>query len=120
MVTALDGLLARLDDIGLDPGTEPERNEGLLFPTRSVFWNNPAEAPPSAAPRAATRPAAPYRGPRHRTAAGRPGEWSRRRYLLARAWRHDGDGSRGSIHGDLGAVRDPGGGVLHRNDAGDT
>ena len=31
MVTALDGLLARLDDIGLDTGTEPQRNEGLLF-----------------------------------------------------------------------------------------
>lgn len=31
MVTALEGLLARLDDIGFDTGTEPERNEGLLF-----------------------------------------------------------------------------------------
>ena len=31
MVTALERLLDRLDDIGLDHGTEPERNEGLLF-----------------------------------------------------------------------------------------
>jgi cytochrome P450 len=31
MVTAFEGLLARLDDIGLDTGAEPERNEGLLF-----------------------------------------------------------------------------------------
>jgi cytochrome P450 len=31
MVTALDGLLARLDDIDFDTGTEAERNEGLLF-----------------------------------------------------------------------------------------
>jgi cytochrome P450 len=31
MVTAIEGLLARLDDIDLDTGTEPERNEGLLF-----------------------------------------------------------------------------------------
>jgi cytochrome P450 len=31
MVTAIEGLLARLDDIGLDTGAEPERNEGLLF-----------------------------------------------------------------------------------------
>ena len=31
MVTALDGLLARLDDIDFDIGTEAERNEGLLF-----------------------------------------------------------------------------------------
>jgi hypothetical protein len=30
-VTALDGLLARLDDIDFDTGTEAERNEGLLF-----------------------------------------------------------------------------------------
>jgi len=31
MVTAIEGLLARLDDIDLDTGAEPERNEGLLF-----------------------------------------------------------------------------------------
>jgi cytochrome P450 len=31
MVTAFERLLARLDDIGLDAGQEPERNEGLLF-----------------------------------------------------------------------------------------
>jgi cytochrome P450 len=31
MVTAVERLLARLDDIHLDPGKEPERNEGLLF-----------------------------------------------------------------------------------------
>ena len=31
MVTALDGLLARLDDIAFDTGSEAERNEGLLF-----------------------------------------------------------------------------------------
>jgi cytochrome P450 len=31
MVTAFERLLARLDDINLDTGTEPERNEGLLF-----------------------------------------------------------------------------------------
>jgi cytochrome P450 len=31
MVTAFEGLLARLDDIQLDAGTEPERNDGLLF-----------------------------------------------------------------------------------------
>jgi cytochrome P450 len=31
MVTAIEGLLARLDDIGLDTGAGPERNEGLLF-----------------------------------------------------------------------------------------
>jgi cytochrome P450 len=31
MVTALDGLLARLDDIDFDTGSEAERNEGLLF-----------------------------------------------------------------------------------------
>ena len=31
MVTAFERLLDRLDDIHLDPGREPERNEGLLF-----------------------------------------------------------------------------------------
>ena len=31
MVTAVERLLARLDDINLDPGQQPERNEGLLF-----------------------------------------------------------------------------------------
>lgn len=31
MVTAFERLLARLDDIHLDTGQEPERNEGLLF-----------------------------------------------------------------------------------------
>jgi cytochrome P450 len=31
MVTALERLLARLDDINLDTGQQPERNEGLLF-----------------------------------------------------------------------------------------
>ena len=31
MVTAFERLLARLDDIRLDTGQEPERNEGLLF-----------------------------------------------------------------------------------------
>ncbi len=31
MVTAFERLLARLDDIYLDAGTEPESNEGLLF-----------------------------------------------------------------------------------------
>lgn len=31
MVTAVERLLARLDDIQLDTGQEPERNEGLLF-----------------------------------------------------------------------------------------
>jgi cytochrome P450 len=31
MVTAFERLLARLDDIQLDTGQEPERNEGLLF-----------------------------------------------------------------------------------------
>ncbi len=31
MVTAFERLLDRLDDIRLDPGREPERNEGLLF-----------------------------------------------------------------------------------------
>jgi cytochrome P450 len=31
MVTAFERLLDRLDDIHLDRGTEPERNEGLLF-----------------------------------------------------------------------------------------
>jgi cytochrome P450 len=31
MVTAFERLLARLDDIHLDAGHEPERNEGLLF-----------------------------------------------------------------------------------------
>jgi cytochrome P450 len=31
MVTAFERLLARLDDLRLDPGREPERNHGLLF-----------------------------------------------------------------------------------------
>jgi cytochrome P450 len=31
MVTAFECLLARLDDLRLDPGREPERNHGLLF-----------------------------------------------------------------------------------------
>jgi cytochrome P450 len=31
MVTAFEGLLARLDDIAIDTGAETERNEGLLF-----------------------------------------------------------------------------------------
>jgi cytochrome P450 len=31
MVTAFERLLARLDDINLDTGQQPERNEGLLF-----------------------------------------------------------------------------------------
>ena len=192
MVTALDGPPARLDDIGFDPGTEPERNEGLLFysfKTLPIRFNDrsrraacrsrchrrspacfhhtiphrldldeitwlvreygesaalAAEAGADAielhsnhddvlqwflSPRTNRRDdgygieecAAPV--PSSTTSNCWPadrGEWSRRRYLLARAWRHDGDGSRGSVHGDLGAVRDPGGGILHRHDAGDT
>ena len=31
MVTAFERLLARLDDLRLDPGRELERNHGLLF-----------------------------------------------------------------------------------------
>jgi hypothetical protein len=43
MVTAFERLLARLDDIHLDTGTEPERNEGLLFysfKTLSIRFND--------------------------------------------------------------------------------
>lgn len=44
MVTAFERLLARLDDIHLDTGTEPERNEGLLFysfKTLPIRFNDP-------------------------------------------------------------------------------
>jgi len=44
MVTAFERLLARLDEIHLDTGTEPERNEGLLFysfKTLPVRFNDP-------------------------------------------------------------------------------